>query len=165
MSESSASERAIFALRQYEPRRDIGFLRDSWIRSNAKGMPMVLRDRAWSFESYREYHRSMVTHLLERSETVIACNPDWPDQIYGYAVAEPTRDRPVLHYVNIKLPYRSKFGLLPSLLAGAGVHRKTPIWVTTWSRWCTKEKKYRSDNELPPLDFCLYKLLPQEVTL
>lgn len=44
--------------------------------------------------------------LLQTAEVVVACNPDKEDDIYGYAIVEGSKSRPVVHYVYIKQAFR-----------------------------------------------------------
>lgn len=62
-------------------------------------------------------HKMVIAKLLEEAGVLVACNPDLPDQIFGYAVFTQTGSNvTVLHYVYVKHPFR-KMGVAGGLVA------------------------------------------------
>lgn len=51
---------------------------------------------------YWDEHGRVIEQLLARSKVVVACNPEKPEQILGYVVAE----QGVLHWLFVKSPFR-----------------------------------------------------------
>lgn len=149
-----------FLIRHWEPERDIGFVRDSWIRSGEKVTRHLIQKRLWDKALYLKHQRMLVTALLQRSASMVACNPAHQDQIYGWACAEPPREdgRGVLHYIYVKEPFRRTFGISGALLDGVGCGRGSATWCTTWSPWATKEQKARIEMGLAPFELNLWKL-------
>lgn len=140
----------LFALRA--PRvEDVPFLRSSWVKSYAKYSVFNDDDEERTVKGPRparmpahvyvpEQH-ALIARILERPSalTVIACNPDDPDQIFGYVVAERVEGqgkegRNIAHYCYVKEPFR-KQGIARELLRvvrvtlGAGAY-----WASHWSR-------------------------------
>lgn len=83
---------------------DQAFIYNSWLKSFrsmsswAKAIPAAI---------YFGNHKLVVAKLLEDSGVLIAANPDDPEQIFGYAVYQPTAGRvAVLHWLYVKHPYR-----------------------------------------------------------
>lgn len=92
---------------------DLPFIFNSWLKSfrdspQVQGVPNTLY--------YAEQH-ALIGQLLKDSYVLIACNPDDPGQIYGYAVgcAKPEPDHSVLHWVYVKHPFRN-FGIAKALV-------------------------------------------------
>lgn len=109
----------------------LSFIYSSWLKSFriysrwAKAVPAQI---------YFGNHKRVVQKLLEDSGVLIACNPECPDQIFGYAVYQPTAGGvAVLHYLYVKQPYR-KMGIATALFREA-LHRsehrsELPVAVT-----------------------------------
>ena len=47
-----------------------------------------------------------VKALVERCQTIVACNPNSHDQVYGYLCFETFEGLPIIHYAHIKTPFR-----------------------------------------------------------
>jgi GNAT superfamily N-acetyltransferase len=93
---------------------DTGFLFNSWLRSYRSNSEWV---RAIPAQIYFHNHKRVVAQLLKDAGVLIAANPDDPDQIFGYAVWQPTIGRvAVLHWVYVKEPYR-RLGIGTKLVA------------------------------------------------
>lgn len=71
---------------------------------------------------FQEYMGESIRQLLSRgSRCTLAVNPDRPDQVLGFIVAEKTgKDEPVVHYLFVKDIYRRR-GVSKSLLAVADI--------------------------------------------
>lgn len=91
---------------------DEGFIYNSWLKSHRTGA-------AWARDVppqvYFAGHKKVVASLLAESEIVVACNPESPAQIFGYAVYQASSAGVlVLHYLYVKHPYR-KLGIATAL--------------------------------------------------
>jgi len=84
---------------------DTNFILSSWLKSYRSSVPLV------SDDIYFEYHKAYVTNLILKSTIIVACDPDYPSSIYGYAVTEPE----IVHYVYVKHTLR-RFGIATALL-------------------------------------------------
>lgn len=119
----SAAERiaepAAYVLRA--PREgDTAYIFATWMRWARKFAPWLrlLPDRV--FWSDRLGYRAHVESLLRRSMVRVACDPDAPDSIFGYVVAEPPR---LLHFVFVDRMMRGRAGgTLPESI-GVGLVR------------------------------------------
>lgn len=118
-----------FELRGFET-EDLNFIYSSWLKSHrdsqfAKNVPSDL---------YYHYQKDLIDRILERSQVLVAVNPDLPSQIFGWSVGEQRGNIHILHYVYVKYPYR-KLGIAKAL-AGPFVHanggRPTLCTSRTW---------------------------------
>lgn len=107
---------------------DLPFILQSWMRH-------VRKTFGWlpSEAFFRLYERALIGHL-GRGKVVIACNPQYHDQVFGYAATGSWRaDEGLLHFVLVKPMYR-KFGLARALLERAqGELEVTTLHPTSWT--------------------------------
>jgi len=82
--------------------KDISFIFNSWLKSYRNS----LFAKSVSNTIYFSEHHKIVEKLAKTSEIIIACNPDDPEQIYGYACAEKIDGIFCLHYIYVKQPFR-----------------------------------------------------------
>ncbi len=148
----------LFEMRSFHERHDIGFVRDSWVRSGAKVMRQMLRKGLFERETYLSHQRALVTSLIGRSRVIIACNPKYPEQIFGWICVGEGSVRPLLHYIYIKEPYRRSFGISAELLNAAGCGRDSAVWCTSWCSWVKKEQAAREAANAKPMEFNFWKL-------
>ena len=87
---------------------DESFIYSSWLRSY-RSSPIVTH---MNNDVYYDNHKLVIKKLLEISDVMIACNPEDPDQIYGFICYEPG----IIHYLYVKYPFR-KMGLAKYLLS------------------------------------------------
>lgn len=110
---------------------DLSFVFDSWLkefRLTAFGVQL-------ESDVYYPNYRKHVGRIIRKSDVTIVCNPDDPDQIYGYAVHRLIGDIRVLSWMFMKAPFRF-MGIGKRLLheiGGADV-------VTHLSRYVKKNK-------------------------
>jgi GNAT superfamily N-acetyltransferase len=114
---------------------DARFVLDSWARSFRRS-PFA---GCVPEDLYPSVVRATATRLLATGTLEVACNPDEPDQILGWALREPGR----LHYVYVKDPWR-RDGIARDLLARAPLQsftHRTPAGdrllarVAPWLTW------------------------------
>lgn len=110
---------------------DVPFIIDSWVWSywddRRRGRDGALLSRPL----FQAGQTATVERLIGRSEVAIACVPEVPDEICGYAVMEPHRE--VLHYVLTKRPYRGH-GVCAALLSALGVPPEGAMTVSHMTR-------------------------------
>lgn len=144
-------------LRHFDPDIDLAFVRDAWIRSGERCAKIAL-GRWFRKGLYYEMQRDIVTSLLDRAETVVACDSQDRRVVVGFACGEPsTLTHPVLHFVYAKEAFR-RFGVAPQCLAAIGVHRMTRVICTTWAEWCDSENEKRAADGRPLMRFNPYPL-------
>lgn len=83
---------------------DIPFIIDSWTRSLWRSFQYI--------PNFREYQHARISAILSHGTTLLACHPENPEIIYGYAVWEAD----VLHWLYVKYPLR-RFGLCKEMLS------------------------------------------------
>jgi GNAT superfamily N-acetyltransferase len=104
---------------------DIALVLDATRRSLHDRYPWIYcPDRVWNVEAHKR-----LAALLSRASVVVACDPEFPDVVWGFALVEPAERR--LHYVYVKFSFRG-FGIARALIESVwpdvgGV----PIAVTT----------------------------------
>lgn len=89
----------------------------------AKGMEWV---------TYKAMHRLLLDGLLKRASCLVACAPDYQEQIFGYVIYEAPGDRigvPVLHWTFVKGPFKRN-GIGTRLMAEAGFTKTQPFLFT-----------------------------------
>lgn len=130
-------------LRDYNHISDSDFLYSTWIKS--------FRDsgfcRAVPTPIYNRSQRERVRALLEKDFTyvLVACSPETPELIYGYAVGEAPN---VLHYVYVKKDYRGQ-GIGKRLLSHLLDHStNNPVLYTHKSADIAHEALLKERDEL-----------------
>lgn len=111
--------------RQMQP-SDAPFIFSSWMRWARSSAPCLrhLSDRV--FWSDRFGYRAHVEALIKRSRVLVACDPECPEMLFGYAVAEPPR---TLHFVYVTRDMRRRAdGHLPESIGGSLVRALLPMW-------------------------------------
>lgn len=91
---------------------DVGFIFNSWLKSFRNSM----HAKFISNTIYYTEHHKLVERLLKENKVVVACNPEDPNQLYGYICASEVEGFFVCHYVYVKQTYRN-MGLGKELLA------------------------------------------------
>ena len=87
---------------------DEGFIYNSWLKSLHESSPWAKYIRSQIFYNN---HKKVLAKILSESGVLIACNPEMPDQIFGYGVYQPSSGGvAVIHYLYVKHPYR-KLGI------------------------------------------------------
>ena len=84
---------------------DHNYIIKSWVMSLRGQFPFS----KMSADAICKYSRR-VEALLDTAVTIVACDPDNPDVVYGFACGETGRylgvDSPTLHYVWVRKPFR-----------------------------------------------------------
>lgn len=96
---------------------------------------------------FKEQER-LIYEINERSEILVACNVEEPDQVYGWVVASSG----LLHYVYVKGPFR-RFGIGGSLLDRAGVPKGSKATYTHRTRFVDRCLRSRLGEFNPYLAF------------
>jgi GNAT superfamily N-acetyltransferase len=91
---------------------DQGFVMTSWLESYHQGSRVA---RATRWADYREPMRRIVRRLLRRSVCLVACDPEEPSHLLGFAVGERDRRRLILHYLYVRQT-RRRSGLATMLV-------------------------------------------------
>ena len=100
-----------FTIRPIVP-DDVAFVLASWLDGYWPDCPcsLVMPKSVW----WTRWHRVLENILAdERTKTVVACNPEDPTQLYGFACARPPD---VLHWVYVKQAFRHN-GIAAGMLA------------------------------------------------
>ncbi len=82
--------------------------------------------------TYKAMHRLLLDGLLKRASCLVACAPDYQEQIFGYVIYEAPGDRigvPVLHWTFVKGPFKRN-GIGTRLMAEAGFTKTQPFLFT-----------------------------------
>ena len=89
---------------------DLPFVTDSWLRSTRHSH--IFTD----LKAFERTQRKVIAQLVQSSKAAIACSLEDPDQIFGYAIWEETRRKPVLHWAFVKSDFR-RLGIFTRLMA------------------------------------------------
>ena len=90
---------------------DVGFIFNSWLKS----YKYSLFARTITNTIYFSEHHKLIEKLLKSNETIVACNPNDPEQIYGYVNAGRIGGVFCLNYIYVKQSFRG-LGIGKSLL-------------------------------------------------
>jgi hypothetical protein len=120
------SETPPIRLRTYED-GDLPFILNSWLRSYRRSVSDVPGWFYWSRQ------KALILALLERSYTVVACDPDDPDVVYGFAVVESDGHTfHALHWAHVKHGLRGA-GVARAMLRALGIFENSDITLTHWT--------------------------------
>jgi GNAT superfamily N-acetyltransferase len=89
---------------------DAPFIFNSWLKSFRKS---PLARNICSTVYFSEHHK-VIERLLRSCDVTLACNPDDPTQLYGYAVMENKDGVDVFHYIYVKHTFR-RLGIAKTL--------------------------------------------------
>lgn len=84
--------------------RDLPLITNSWLTNYRKGYFV----KGVPNPIYFRLHHKILETLIPRATTIIACDPEDPDVIYGWACAEVIDERLVFHYVYVKGGFKAQ---------------------------------------------------------
>jgi hypothetical protein len=123
---------------------DISFVYNSWLKSYRKSDFAKAQCNSVYFSGFKQ----IVTEVLERSNVIVACDPNDSDLVFGYIVYEQLDSGPLcIHYVYTKFTYR-KFGLGTKLfdtVVAATQNGNLPVLVSHYS---PKLQKHETPKKL-----------------
>lgn len=129
-------------------KKDHNFILNSWLKSYRNSD--FAKDMANPV--YFTNHTHVIANLVARSNVIIAHNPEFPDQIYGYIVFECPEDVAIIHYIYVKFPYR-KFKIGSTLFRFAQPNDKEFSLITHLPR------NYEGLSAKYNLIYDLYKMI------
>ena len=100
------------------PKTDRAFVFDSWLRTMAYDLDVPDDDAARA--KFWRAQKPVIASLLARGKTLVACSRIDPDEIMGWACAEPPG---LLHFVLVK-GGTQRMGVCRSLLKSLGMGRE-----------------------------------------
>lgn len=118
---------------------DVPFLASTWKQSFKFDSPWANRIR---WQAFSAGHGPVIQRLLERSATLVACDPEREEDILGYLVFEPAPK--IVHYAYTKPSFR-RAGVcrallnasgLPADLAGVTITHATNKWFGSLEKRC-----------------------------
>jgi GNAT superfamily N-acetyltransferase len=123
-------------VRPAEP-TDLNFIINSFLRS-LRGYPGL---KSMPNELYYYEQTKKLDGLIRASKVLVSCNPEIPDQIYGYVIGVPNKET---HFVYVKFTYR-KFGLARKLMEALHpqLYNKTLVATHTCRNWEEVSAKFR----------------------
>lgn len=107
---------------------DRNFIIASWMRGfrNASSWAHKIPSEVYSIR-----HEQLVKRLLNDSHSIVACSPDDPNQIFGFAIYQPSIESvSIIHWIYVKQMYR-KLGIgneiFREVLMRSGHDLKLPV--------------------------------------
>jgi hypothetical protein len=88
---------------------DIPYIFSSWLKSYKATLPNVPTNIY-----YTQQHK-VIEDILAKSQTIILCSSEDPDQIFSYVVFEATTEQTTIHWLNTKYSFR-RLGFATQLL-------------------------------------------------
>lgn len=134
---------------------DIPLLTNAWLKSYREGyMPSAVSNTVYFAE-----HHKLLEEIIPRCETVVACNGEDPDQVFGFVTWELYDNIALIHYLYVKHVYR-KLGvgtrLVRLVLAPDGVAKD--VILTTHLTSPVKAMMKRGDYAGPTIVYNPYML-------
>jgi hypothetical protein len=130
LNEMSASSPVPILFRDAQ-HEDLNLVFDSWLKEFRLSPVGVQIESDVYYPNYRKH----LGRIIRASTVTIACNPDDPDQIYGYAVHRLIGDIRVVSWIFVKAPFRA-MGIGRRVFDEIGAADV----VTHLSNWVTKTK-------------------------
>lgn len=117
---------------------DFEYIADSWQKEYRKG-PFASQIHS---DVFFPNYRARIKALLEISETIVACNPEDEDQVYGYAVHRRIGPLHILSWINVKGTFRG-LGIGHRMFKEIGeVDIVTHLSRYYKTRWDEEQKRY-----------------------
>lgn len=82
---------------------DLNFIVHSWVNKTR----YLKENNEIDHTSFFSFQRSLIKKILPMSETIVICNKDEPDHIFGFCVYRKLADYPVLSMLYVKDAYRN----------------------------------------------------------
>ena len=134
------TDSADFRIRPIVP-EDVAFVINGWLEGYWSDCPcsLVMPKTEW----WRRWH-VVIENILadERTKTLVACNPEKEEQLYGFVCAQPPD---VLHWVYVKQPYR---GTRVAAELMRAVHACGDTRLSHWSYGAQRMQGYAQGAEL-----------------
>jgi hypothetical protein len=99
---------------------DRPFILSSWLKSYRNADTVVHVNN----EDYYKGQADLINQLIDRSNVIIACDPEYPTSMFGYVIYEDN----VIHYIYCKFSFR-RHGVATLLHDAAG----QPSVATHWT--------------------------------
>lgn len=93
--------------------KDLAFIYHNWLGSYR--FNNTIHPQVFFFE-----HRRVLDRLIRKSQSLILCNPEDPDHIYGFAFYELDPLNSIIHYIYVKPAYRN-LGMAKKLIEMMGL--------------------------------------------
>jgi hypothetical protein len=107
---------------------DVGWILRSWLESYHDN---GLDTRGARLSEYRPMMQMRMARLIPRSVVMVACDPDEPDHLWGFVVAERRGDMPIVHFAYVKQT-RREHGLAALLVRRVFSELGFPEPPTEW---------------------------------
>jgi len=78
---------------------------------------------------YYQHYKELIKNVLDKSEVMIACDPNDDDFFFGYMIVRIVDDIKIVHYCYTKKPFR-RFGVQRKLLEHFELTNGDPIIIT-----------------------------------
>ena len=102
---------------------DAGYILDAWLKSYANSV-WASGFRAGVFYPW---HRALIRRALSESKTLVMCDEEDQDTIWGWMCAGPRKQ--TVHYAYVKSPFRRK-GVAGKLAEAHGIDLSEPVTAT-----------------------------------
>ena len=140
---------------------DVNFITNSWLKSYAESAigprqkGVSARERVTTHHGvsptrFYKKEQDLIHALSQLRKIVVACDPEAPNFIYGYACGEARFDDPeggwlLLDFVYVKTAYRLQ-GIARQMLEEGFGWTEQPIFATHWTFMCNEIDKYHRIN-------------------
>ena len=108
---------------------DIPYVAKTWVETYRKAGQW---SKGMTDGVYYPAHRNLANHLIGQASTVVACNPDHPTHLLGFACGERRNDVLTMHFVCVKFALRG-FGVARLMMEAFEYDGQEPIICTHWT--------------------------------
>jgi len=91
--------------------REHNFIYATWSKENYETYPYKFAVKS----KYMARQHKIIDETLLKSNIIVCCNKNEPDQIYAYVIFEQVEDATMVHYIYVKKDFRN-FGFATELM-------------------------------------------------
>ena len=153
------SNKISIAFRPYAT-TDINFILSNWLHTWANAPA--------NFGVHKHvYYKTAEAHIkdtLARCGAIVACDPNDPDDLFGFIAAEYMDDETVIHWIHVKPSFRG-FGIGRALFKKVHTKDSPPFTTAYCPRYDSVDELYRKGKSRQDMDDLYYRVKKQIIDL
>lgn len=108
---------------------DVSYLMKSWLESYKRESRFASR---MASDVFFPHHRRLVTDIICRANTVMACDAEDTSHLIGFACGERVDDILLMHFIYVKFGFR-QFGVAKKLMEAFEFKKDEPVITSHWT--------------------------------
>lgn len=118
---------------------DYGFILKTWSEEYHKVHPFNYIPN----QIFIPNQKTIIDQILSRSQILIACLDDEPNNLVGYTIFQPfNEETTIFHWMHIKGIYRREYGLFQSLIKEMQIENKNVVCSHYFTKFKFLKDKY-----------------------